>query len=112
MREVRSPALPDCASLHPGYAGSIEPILEGRTTVGLRPSWRKKETAEAVKNAPALPQAKAARKGPELRIVGNETEASPKTGKRVRELNTKECEQLKKTFFGYDIYQFYNEFQD
>jgi len=67
-----------------------------------------------VKNAPALPQAKAARKGPDLRVVGNETGAgaSANTGKRVRKLNTKECEQLKKTFFGYDIYQFYIEFQD
>jgi hypothetical protein len=93
---------------------SIEPILEGRKTVGLRLSWRKKTTDEAVKNAPALPQAKAARTGPALRIVGNETEADafPSTGKRLRELNTKECEQLKKTFFGYDIYQFYIEFQD
>ena len=91
---------------------SIESILEDRKAVGLRLSWRKKETAEAVKNAPALPQTKAARKGPELRVVGNETEASPKTGKRLRELNTKECEQLKKTFFGYDIYHFYHEFQD
>ena len=93
---------------------SIEPILEGRTTVGLRLSWRKKATDEAVKNAPALPQAKASRKGPDLRVVGNDTEAdaSQKTGKRLRELNTRECEQLKKTFFGYDIYQFYQEFQD
>lgn len=93
---------------------SIEPILEGRTTVGLRLSWRKKAIDEAVKNAPALPQTKAARKGPDLRVVGNDTEAaaSPKTGKRLRELNTRECEQLKKTFFGYDIYHFYNEFQD
>ena len=93
---------------------SIEPILEGRTTVGLRLSWRKKETAETAKNPPALPQTKAARKGPDLRVVGNETEAdaSPKIGKRLRELNTRECEQLKKTFFGYDIYHFYNEFQD
>ena len=93
---------------------SIESILEDRKAVGLRLSWRKKATDEAVKNAPALPQAKSARKGPDLRVVGNDTEAdaSPKTGKRVRELNTRECEQLKKTFFGYDIYQFYNEFQD
>ena len=30
----------------------------------------------------------------------------------LRWLNTKECEQFKKTFFGYDIYQFYIEFQD
>ena len=89
-------------------------IKEGRKVVGLRLSWRKKETDEAVKNAPALPKAKAARTGPGLRIVGNETEAAatPNTGKRLRELNTKECEQLKKTFFGYDIYQFYIEFQD
>ena len=93
---------------------SIKPILEGRKTVGLRLSWRKKTTDEAVKNAPALPQAKAARTSPALRIVGNETRAvaSPSTGKRLRELNTRECEQLKKTFFGYDIYQFYIEFQD
>jgi len=93
---------------------SIEPILAGRKTVGLRLSWRKKTTDEAVKNAPALPQAKAARTSPALRIVGKETEngASPNTGKRLRELNTRECEQLKKTFFGYDIYHFYIEFQD
>ena len=94
---------------------SIEPILEGRTTVGLRLSWRKKTTDETVKNAPALPKAKSARVDrPTLRVVGNETEAgpSPNTGKRLRELNTRECEQLKKTFFGYDIYQFYIEFQD
>jgi hypothetical protein len=93
----------------------IEPILEGRKTVGLRLSWRKKSTDEAVKNAPALLKAKTTRVDrPALRVVGNETEAgpSPNTGKRLRELNTKECEQLKKTFFGYDIYQFYIEFQD
>ena len=93
---------------------SSESILEDRKAVGLRLSWRKKATDETAKNAPALPQTKAARKGPELRVVGNDTEsdASPKPGKRVRELNTRECEQLKKTFFGYDIYHFYNEFQD
>ena len=89
-------------------------IKEGRKVVGLRLSWRKKETDETVRNAPALPKAKAARTGPALRVVGNETEvgATQNTGKRLRELNTKECEQLKKTFFGYDIYQFYIEFQD
>jgi len=90
-------------------------IKEGRKVVGLRLSWRKKETEETVKNAPALPNAKSARVDrPALRVVGNETEAgpSPNTGKRLRELNTRECEQLKKTFFGYDIYQFYIEFQD
>ena len=90
-------------------------IKEGRKVVGLRLSWRKKETDETVKNAPALPKAKSARVDrPALRVVGNETEAgaSPNTGKRLRELNTRECEQLKKTFFGYDIYQFYIEFQD
>jgi hypothetical protein len=92
---------------------SIESILEDRKAVGLRLSWRKKATDEAVKNAPALPQTKAARKSPDLRVVGNEAGAdtSPNTGKRLRELNTRECEQLKKTFFGYDIYQFYIEFQ-
>jgi len=89
-------------------------IKEGRKVVGIRFSWRKKETIEAVKNAPALPQAKAARTSPALRIVGNETKANatPSAGKRLRELNTRECEQLKKTFFGYDIYHFYIEFQD
>ena len=93
----------------------IEPILEGRKTVGLRLSWRKKSTDEAVKNTSAPKKAKSARVDrPALRVVGNETEAgpSPNTGKRLRELNTRECEQLKKTFFGYDIYQFYIEFQD
>jgi Initiator Replication protein len=97
---------------------SIEPILEGRKTVGLRLSWRKKTADEAVKNAQALPkpgEGKAARAtGPALRIVGNTTGAAeaPKSGKRLRELNTRECEQLKKTFSGYDIYYFYTEFQD
>ena len=93
----------------------IEPILEGRKTVGLRLSWRKKSTDEAVKNTSAPKKDKAARVDrPALRVVSNETEAgpSPNTGKRLRELNTRECEQLKKTFFGYDIYHFYIEFQD
>ena len=40
------------------------------------------------------------------------TNEPPKTGKRLRALNTRECEQLKKTFDGYDIYYFYSEFQD
>jgi hypothetical protein len=110
-QKVILPAKTEVNEISDVYCEFLE-IKEGRKVVGLRLSWRKKATDEAVKNAPALPQAKAARKGPDLRIVGNETEASPKTGKRVRELNTKECEQLKKTFFGYDIYQFYNEFQD
>jgi len=87
-------------------------IKEGRKVVGLRLSWKKKETAEAVKNAKALPmQTKAA---PALTVVGTETGAGEpqKTGKRLRALNTRECEQLKKTFAGYDIYHFYDEFQD
>lgn len=95
---------------------SFEPILEGRKTVGLRLAWRKKATGEAVKNVQALPKqaaGKAARAdAPALRVVGSEADASQKAGKRLRELNTRECEQLKKTFFGYDIYHFYSEFQD
>jgi hypothetical protein len=94
---------------------AFEPISEGRKTVGLRLTWRKRTTDETVKNAQALPKRgtdKAA--GPVLRIVCNAAGAdeTPKTGKRLRELNTRECEQLKKTFFGYDIYYFYTEFQD
>jgi len=112
-QKVILPAKTEVNEISDVYCEFLE-LKEGRKVVGLRLSWRKKETDEAVKNASALPQAKAARKVPDLRIVVNETEAdaSPKTGKRVRELNTRECEQLKKTFFGYDIYQFYNEFQD
>jgi hypothetical protein len=112
-QKVILPAKTEVNEISDVYCEFLE-IKEGRKVVGLRLSWRKKATDEAVKNAPALPQTKAARKGPDLRIVGNETEAdaSPNTGKRLRELNTRECEQLKKTFFGYDIYQFYNEFQD
>jgi hypothetical protein len=93
---------------------SFEPILEGRKTVGLRLVWRKKTTDEAVKNAQGLPKQVARTAGPVLRVVGNAAGAdeTPKTGKRLRELNTRECEQLKKTFFGYDIYYFYTEFQD
>lgn len=97
---------------------SIESIIQDRKAVGLRLSWRKKTTDEAVKNVQTLPKpvaGKAARSGgPALRVVGSTPEAdeTPKTGKRLRELNTRECEQLKKTFFGYDIYHFYTEFQD
>lgn len=97
---------------------SIESILEDRKAVGLRLTWRKKTTDETVKNAQTPPKPvadKAARSaGPVLRIVGNATgaEETPKPTKRLRELNTRECEQLKKTFFGYDIYYFYTEFQD
>jgi hypothetical protein len=93
-------------------------IKEGRKVVGLRLSWWKKGTDETVKNSQALPkwgESKAVRPGnPALRVVGNatETDETQKTGKRLRELNTRECEQLKKTFFGYDIYHFYTEFQD
>lgn len=97
---------------------SIESIIQDRKAVGLRLTWRKKSTDEAVKNIQALPKPgadKAARAdGPAFRIVGNATgvaEAQNPT-KRLCELNTRECEQLKKTFFGYDIYYFYTEFQD
>ena len=95
---------------------SINPILEGRKTVGLRLSWKKKETAEAVKTAKALPKQTKAEppSAAAFRVVGTEAGAgeTPKTGKRLRALNTRECEQLKKTFAGYDIYHFYDEFQD
>jgi hypothetical protein len=97
---------------------SFEPILEGRKTVGLRLAWRKKTTDEAVKNAntPSKqgPDKTARTAGPVLRAVGDATEAeqTAKPAKRLRGLNTRECEQLKKTFSGYDIYYFYTEFQD
>jgi len=81
----------------------FEPILEGRKTVGLRLSWRKKDLENTVKNA----------KRTDLKVVENKSQSPTpeKTEKRLRELDTRECEQLKKTFFGYDIYSLYNEFQ-
>jgi hypothetical protein len=95
---------------------SIESIIQDRKAVGLRLTWRKKTTDETVKNTQALPKSGADKAtqtaGPVLRVVGTVAEESPKSGKRLRELNTRECEQLKKTFFGYDIYYFYTEFQD
>lgn len=55
----------------------LREIKEGRKVVGLRLSWRKKETDETVKNIPTLPKAKSARVDrPALRVVGNETEAA------------------------------------
>lgn len=94
---------------------SIESIIQDRKAVGLRLTWQKKTTDETVKNAQTLPKPAVEKAAvPVLRIVGNATGANetPSTGKRLRELNTRECEQLKKTFFGYDIYYFYTEFQD
>lgn len=89
---------------------AIEPLANGRRTDGLRLTWRKKADEETVKgvNKPPTPQT-----APDLRIVQTEppaAESAPR--KRLRALNTRECEQLSKTFFGYDIYFFYAEFQD
>ena len=91
---------------------SIEPIMEGRRTAGLRLSWRKKSADDAGGNAQAKQPPR--KPSPVLRVVGKETgENEPqKAGSRLRALNTRECEQLKKTFDGYDIYYFYSEFQD
>lgn len=112
---VLKPAVAEVNGLS-DIACSIESILENRKVVGLRLSWQKKDTAEAVKNAKALPkQTKAALpSAPAFGVVGTETGTGepPKIGKRLRALNTRECEQLKKTFAGYDIYHFYDEFQD
>ena len=90
---------------------SIGSIIQDRRVVGLRLTWRKKTPEETVKNAQAFPERGA---GQALQVVGHAlgTNATPKTGRRLRELNTRECEQLKKSFFGYDIYYFYTEFQD
>jgi plasmid replication initiation protein len=82
----------------------FEPILEGRKTVGLRLSWQKKNADQTIKKA----------KRADLKLVEQKSPAPPpaKAGKRLRELDTRECEQLKKTFFGYDIYYLYSDFQD
>jgi hypothetical protein len=72
-----------------------------RKTVGFRLSWQKKDADQTIKKS----------KRADLKLV----EKSPtpaKTAKRLRELDTRECEQLKKTFFGYDIYYLYSDFQD
>lgn len=97
---------------------SIEPITEGRKTVGFRLFWRKKEAEETIKgfqSSPKQPSGKAGRTNkPALKTASDITSPSetPATGKRLRALNTRECEQLKKTFDGYDIYYFYSEFQE
>jgi len=91
---------------------SIESIIEMRKTVGFRLSWRKKETDEVIKSTHT---GQIAPGRADLKLVDNSpaAEAAPvETVKRLRELDTRECEQLKKTFFGYDIYSFYSEFQD
>jgi hypothetical protein len=101
-------------------ACSFDPIIENRVTVGIRLSWRKKEIEETFKSVNELQNNSAVRKerirGQVVQIFpnqnhGNATDEPNKIDNRVRELNTRECEQLKKTFFGYDIYSLYNEFQ-
>jgi plasmid replication initiation protein len=101
-------------------ACSLEPINEGRAVVGVKLFWRKKENNEAAKSVEDLQKNNSGRK---VRIGGqvvqiypnqtqvNEAEEPKRIGNRLRELDTRECEQLKKTFFGYDIYSLYNEFQ-
>ena len=93
----------------------ISSIIENRKVTGLRLSWLKKETAETGKPLPNQGGSKPAKTtAPALRIVKSEPSVvePPKPAKRLRALNTRECEQLKKTFHGYDIYYFYTEFQD
>lgn len=92
----------------------IEPITEGRKTIGIRLKWLKKGTDDAGSKPPAQPKQPTRTTAPVLRVVSKETGTvePPKPAKRLRALNTRECEQLKKTFHGYDIYYFYTEFQD
>jgi len=102
-------------------ACSIEPITERRATVGVRLSWRKKEVDEATKSVEELQKHSAGRQerlsGQVVQIFPNEQPQIKKAeepkliGKKLRELDTRECEQLKKTFFGYDIYYLYDEFR-
>ncbi len=101
-------------------ACNFEQIITERRTVGIRISWRKKELDEAVKSVKELEKCSIGRKerlsGKVTQIYPNEPRLNPmatpkRIGRRVRELDTRECEQLKKTFFGYDIYSLYNEFQ-
>lgn len=98
-------------------ACEIEPIKEGRKVIGVRLSWRKKDTDEAVKSILEQERHSAGRterlKGQVVDMFPTQASVEPKRiGKRLRALDTRECEQLKKTFFGYDIYALYNEFQD
>lgn len=101
-------------------ACKFEPILEGRKVVGICLSWRKKEPEEAVESVKELNRHSA---GKTARLSGKVEQVQPPAPpqrqqpqqpprRRVRELDTRECEQLKKTFFGYDIYYMYNEFQN
>jgi hypothetical protein len=92
----------------------IEPVTEGRKTTGIRLKWLKKGADDASGKPPAQPKRPTRAAAPVLRVVGKETGLAepPKAAKRLRALNTRECEQLKKTFHGYDIYYFYAEFQD
>ena len=89
-------------------------IKEGRKVVGLRLSWQKKDANENLTETQTNPKQMAVKSAKNLKAVSEETTASkPKgTGKHLRALNTRECEQLRKTFDGYDIYHFYAEFQE
>jgi len=116
---VIKPAVIEVNGLSDIYC-SIESITENRVTVGIRLSWRKKEIDESVKSINELQKNSSVKEeGLSGKVVHffpnqahvNGAEEPNKIGKRVRELNTRECEQLKKTFFGYDIYSLYNEFQ-
>ena len=82
----------------------FEPIKKGIKVVGLRLLWQKKDADQTVKDTNRA----------NLKLVNYKIPETPKltSVKRLRELNTRECEQLKKTFSGYDIYHFYSEFQD
>jgi hypothetical protein len=98
-------------------ACEYETIIEGRKTVGVRISWRKKDMDEAVKSVIEQEKHSAGRterlKGQVVDMFPTQTNVEPKRiSARLRALDTRECEQLKKTFFGYDIYALYNEFQD
>jgi hypothetical protein len=77
-------------------------------------AWRKKSAGEAAENPQGQAKQLARKTGPSLRIVSKEETAiePPAPAKRLRALNTRECEQLKKTFDGYDIYSLYSEFQE
>jgi hypothetical protein len=89
-------------------------IKEGRKVVGLRLSWQKKTVNETVTTAQAKTKHRPDKSDRKPRGISEESAASEpaSSGKRLRALNTRECEQLKKTFDGYDIYHFYAEFQE
>lgn len=81
---------------------ALETIIEMRKTAGLRLSWRKKDADPAVQKP----------RRADLKLVEPASPAPASPAKRLRALDTRECEQLKKTFFGYDIYALYADFQD